>query len=113
MMLFKVPKELAEQPMLACEKCGNPVPNDMLEEAHHGTLEPCPRCGGTMLVNNPCAALTYATQMEYDGVIGLMLTHPAFEYARMVPFIPEVDTTKKKKKSRNPINTLLDTIFGE
>jgi len=109
MMVFKVPKELAEQPILACANCHNPVPNDMLDHARHGTLGPCPRCGSEKLADNPFAALTYAVTLECEGR-ELAGSQPIFEFTRFAFHTSQVNT--EKKVQRNPLIELLELALS-
>jgi hypothetical protein len=109
MMILTVPKELGEQSILACANCGNPVPNDMLEEAQHGRLGPCPRCGSEKLQDNPFAAMTYSKAAEYPSLFGLMFVGELFDYTSMVMYKPKVNTEKKKRS--HPLLELLESIM--
>jgi len=110
-MLFKVPKELGGQSVLACANCGNPVPNDMLEDAQHGTLGPCPVCGSEKLADNPFSAMTYAKASEYPDVMGLAFVGELFQYTSMLMYIPKVYTGKKKRS--HPLLDLLTAAMAE
>lgn len=108
-MIFKVPKELAEQSVLACADCGNPVPNDMLDLAQHGQLGPCPVCGSERLADNPNNAMTYAKMAESPSMTTFVFVGELFEYARITMYTPKVFTEKKKRS--NPLRELLEAAL--
>jgi len=109
-MVFRVPDELYAQPLLCCKGCGHPVPNDKLDLANAGMLGPCPVCGSEELIDNPNAAMTYSKSQEYPGLIGLVGTHPALDFARFAYYTPKIDTERKKRK--HPIQQLLEIALG-
>lgn len=96
-MIFKVPKELSEQAVLACAKCGNRVPNDRLDDAQHGRLGPCPICGSEQLADNPNSAMTYSQAVEYPGIVGMIGAGELFKYVHATIYVPKINTEKKKK----------------
>jgi DNA-directed RNA polymerase subunit RPC12/RpoP len=108
-MIFKVPKALAEQPLLACAKCGNPVPNDMLDDAQHGRLGPCPICGSEKLADNPNCAMTYSKAIDYPGSIGLAFVGELYDYLHATMYTPKINTEKKKKT--HPFLELLEAAM--
>jgi DNA-directed RNA polymerase subunit RPC12/RpoP len=109
-MIFKVPKELAEQSVLACADCHNPVPNDMLDDAQHGRLGPCPVCGSERLMDNPNSAMTYAHSEEYPDTIGMVGLGEIFQYLHVTMFVPKINTEKKKRT--HPLLELLEAAIS-
>jgi len=110
-MMFRVPEELYEQPLICCAECLNPVPHKLLDMAHAGILGPCPNCGSEKLMDNPYAALTYSAEQEYPGVVGLMNLGAIFDYFKFGKLIPTVNTQTRKRRI-HPLMALI-TALGQ
>ena len=109
-MVFVVPKELMEGSVLACSHCHNPVPNDLLPQAQHGQLGPCPVCGCELLTDNPFNAMTYAKSQEYPGLLGLLFVGEIFNYTNMIYYTPQINTETKRRNQ--PLVELLKSLIG-